>query len=153
MIPDYLRYHGAALVELVASVAPRTVNIRSLGLARRTDSYLLNDLAAVHIKHCAARLRPWTFAFQRHTIRELSTLQTTANSVFVILVCGTDGLCLLSLAELVGITLPCAVDSLWVRADRRRREQYAVSGSSGRLPRKKPLGLTELIRALEGQVR
>jgi hypothetical protein len=102
---------------------------------------------AVHIKHSSKRLSPWSFSFSIEQLREFVTLRRQAESVWLVLVCGPDGIVTLSLEEFVSITgsRPGGVAS--VRVDRGRREMYRVNGNEGELPNAKPRGISSVVRA------
>jgi hypothetical protein len=148
MIPDYKLYQGAVLAELIDD-AKRAVNVRELVEEGRLHSYVLNERVGLHIKHSAGRLPPWLFTFTPANGVALAELRRTVSQVFVVLVCWLDGMVCLSLDELGQIVTNEQQPQGWVRAERRRNEWYAVSGSRGLLPYKKPHGLAPLVAALD----
>src|SRR5262245_12378703 len=148
MIPDYKLYQGAVLAELVDE-AKQAVKVRELVEEGRLHSYVINERIGMHIKHSSARLPPWQFTFTAANGQSLLELRTAFSAVFVVLVCWLDGMVCLSLDELREIVADNHVPQGWVRAERRRNEWYAVSGSRALLPYKKPQGLGPLIEALE----
>jgi hypothetical protein len=106
---------------------------------------------AVHIKHSTKRLPPWLFTFAGDEIRELVQLRTSADSLWLILVCGTDGVLSISdseFSEAVGLS----PDSTpFIRVDRDRRSMYRVFGNAGKLRVAKGNGVSPIIRDAFGQ--
>jgi hypothetical protein len=145
MISEFERYHGVALRSIVVS-ARRPVTIQTCEEVGRIDSYRLNMTTAVHIKHSAKRLPPWLFTFTGDEIRELVEVRVNSDSVWLILVCGTDGMLSLSgsdFDEVIGIS----PDSTpFIRVDRDRRSMYRVFGNAGKLSAAKGNGVSPIIR-------
>ena len=146
MIADFERYHGVVLRRLVVE-ASGPILIEKKDEAGRENSYVLNGRVAVHIKHSSKRLTPWSFSFSIEQLREFVTLKRQAESVWLVLVCGPDGVVSLSLDEFVSITgsRPGGVASL--RIDRGRREMYRVFGNEGELQNAKPRGVGPIVSA------
>ncbi len=151
MISEFERYHGVALRSIVVS-ARRPVTIQTCEEVGRVDSYRLNNTTAVHIKHSAKRLPPWQFTFTSDEIRELLELRSTTNSLWVILVCGPDGMLSLSVSEFdeaVGASLD---STPFIRVDRDRHSMYRVFGSAGKLGAATGNGVGAIIRHAFGEV-
>jgi hypothetical protein len=143
MIAEYRLYHGAALMEILCH-SSGNISVRALSAEGRFASYVINDTVGLHVKHSAARLRPWQFAFTQENADALWQLQDNLHEVFVVLICGIDGMVCLTLQEVRSLTLPGEVDRLWLRVDRRKGHHYSVHGPAGALPSKKPTGLEAL---------
>lgn len=102
MIADYKFYHGAVLAELVsAKVGPLAID--ELTEEGRLSSYILDGRTGLQIKHSTNRLHPWQFTFTKANLVELLALQQSYKSVFVVLVCHTDGMVALTLEEVTEI--------------------------------------------------
>jgi hypothetical protein len=146
MIAEFERYHGVVLRRIVVE-APGPILMEKKDEAGRENSYVLNGRVAIHIKHSSKRLPSWSFSFSIEQLREFVTLKRQADSVWLVLVCGTDGMVSLSLDEFVSITgsRPGGVASL--RIDRGRREMYRVYGNEGELPNAKPRGVAPIVSA------
>src|SRR5262245_5105388 len=121
MIADYKLYQGAVLAQLVDD-AKQPVTVRELVEEGRLNSYVLNERIGMHIKHSAARLRPWQFTFTPANWESLKQLHRAYAQVFVVLVCWLDGMVCLSLDELQEITAEGEAVQGWVRAERGKNE-------------------------------
>jgi hypothetical protein len=147
MIPEYKLYHGAVLAELVhRSSVP--VRIDELYEAGRLSSYILDSFVGLQVKHSTQRLRPWAFTFTRKNVEELVELRAIFPSVFVVLVCHTDGMVCLTLAEFLSALEIGESDQGWLRVDRKRGKWYEVTGAKVEKPLKYPRGIDVLIEAL-----
>ena len=146
MIPEFERYHGVALRSIIVE-APGPIVIEKRDESGRVNSYILNGRIGVHIKHSAKRLPPWSFSFSIEQLREFVALKRQAESVWLLLVCGLDGIVTLSLEEFVSITgsRPGGVASL--RVDRGRREMYRIYGNEAELAKAKPRGIAPVLLA------
>lgn len=141
MIADFERFHGVALRSIIAS-AHNPVTIEAWDQSGRIDSYVVNGVSAIHLKHSSKRLPPWQFTFTEDEISELSQLRSRTQQLWIVLICGSDGLVCLSDAELRGLigggTTP------FIRVDRDPRSMYRVFGNGGRLRRAKAKGVDEV---------
>jgi hypothetical protein len=105
----------------------------------------LNGRIGLHIKHCSKRLAPWGFTFTDENDAEVEWLRSQTDSLWIALVCGTDGIVALSYAEYQMVT-DCAPDiTKFIRVDRDRRTQYRVFGNGGRLANAKRRGIASII--------
>lgn len=145
MIAEFERFHGAALRTIIAS-APHPITIEAWDRTGRIDSYWVNSGTAIHLKHSSKRLPPWQFTFTIGELSELSQLGAAAKRLWLLLVCGSDGLVCLSDIEfraLVGSdTTP------FIRIDRDPRSMYRIYGNNGKLRGAKANGVDEMIRRL-----
>ena len=144
MISEFERYHGVALRAIVVS-ARTPLTIESSKEVGRIDSYRLNGTTAIHIKHSTKRLPPWQFTFTNEEIVELNNLRIT-NSIWLILVCGIDGVLSLSASELNEVVGTSPNRTPFIRVDRERRSMYRVFGNAGRLGSAKANGVGPIIR-------
>jgi len=147
MIQEFERYHGIVLRSIIVC-ANRPIVIEQMDERGRINTYIINNEVAVHIKHSAKRLPPWQFSFSVEHLEELQELARNARSVWLVLVCGPDGVVSLSLEEFVSIVeaRPGGVTS--IRVDRSRRGMYRVYGNSGQLSHAKPKGIAALVQDL-----
>ena len=96
-------------------------------------SYVLNDSAGLYIKHSTKRMTPWRFSFQKKHQNEIQKMKNKFDNVFLVLVCGDDGVVTLSYDELKKILNEQYDEVEWIAISRRPREKYAVTGSDGKL--------------------
>lgn len=147
MIAEYKLYQGAVLAELVdESKAP--LQIDEFIEDGRLHSYVVNGSVGLHVKHSTARLPPWQFSFTQANRKALSRLTESLEHAFVVLTCWVDGIVALNHTEwatLLGADLGVAG---WIRATRRRRGQYTLSGSGTPLLSKKAHGLSSVLEVL-----
>ena len=150
MIAEYKLYHGAVLAELVdRRVGP--VSVDELSEEGRLSCYILDGKVGMMVKHSAQRLYPWTFTFTTQNLLELDDLRRRTRASFVVLVCSTDGMVCLTVAELGGLMALTGQDQAGVRVERRRRRMYGVSGGGEKLGHKKPSGLDAILEALSSE--
>lgn len=132
MIQQLERYHGAALARLVRVEGSRTIALRLH--ERYRAAYVLGEHVVIYMKYSTNRLSPWVFSFRPEHQDEIAALEDEFDRVFVVLICGSDGVVCLSDKEhqhVIGRGSTGASES--VRVARGPRQKYAVSGSdSGR---------------------
>lgn len=144
MIPEYERYHGVVLRELIVS-APGPVLVETRDRAGRVSSFGLNGRVNLHIKHCSKRLPPWQFTFLGGHLVEIERLERSCGSLWLALVCGIDGIVSLSSREFREITETCEDTTRFIRVDRDRGTMYRVFGNAGRLSSAKARGVLSVI--------
>ncbi len=131
MIKEYEFYHGVVFSRLIHEVdIPLKLTVYPTA---SNASYVLNDSIGIYIKHTTKRLTPWRFSLQRVHQDEILKMKNELGEVFVILVCGEDGLVTLSFDELKTILNEAHGNVEWISAARRPREEYAIKGSDGSL--------------------
>lgn len=130
MLKKFEFYHGVVLSRLVNGNVP--VQIHTY-LTKSNASYVLNDSVGLYIKHSTKRMTPWHFSFQERHQNEIQEMKDKFTEVFLVLVCGDDGLVTLSFEELKELLDEQHDEVEWVAVSRRPREKYAVSGSDGKL--------------------
>jgi len=140
MIGEFERYHGAAVRDLIVG-AGGALTIEANDDLGRVNTYIVNGASAVYIKHSAKRLPPWSFTYQEDHIAELDRLSGRCKNVWLVHVCGHDGLVTLSLSEFRSINPGHSATTSFIRVDRDRNTMYRVNGSGGKLPRSKRRGL------------
>lgn len=150
MIPDFERYHGAALRDLIVC-AGTPLEIAAHDDAGRVNSYLVNRCVALHIKHSSKRTAPWSFTFSEENLTELARLSHCAEATWLALVCGRDGILSLSLEEFHTINPQWAKATSFIRVDRDKRTMYRVFGTNGKLAIAKPRGCYPLVADLRSR--
>lgn len=147
MIADYKLYHGAVLAELVHGIVG-SLSVDELSEEGRLSSYILDGSVGLQVKHSTQRLHPWPFTFTRANLGELLTLRASYASVYVVLVCHTDGMVCVKLEELLDILSIGDSEQAWIKVDRRKGKWYSLTGAASSLPRKKPNGVDPIIETL-----
>jgi hypothetical protein len=129
---DYTFFHGSALVRLIRD--PRTHGIE---LYKGNHCYLVNNKCCIYLKHSTKRLSPWPFTFLPDHLTEIADIQNRARPLFIILICGDDGICCLNYQEVTQlIMVGNLAQAKAIRVSRSTREKYSVSGTDGKLPYK-----------------
>lgn len=148
MIQHSERYHGVALRELIVK-SPEELRIMRAWTNGRIHSYIVNSNIGLHIKHSAKRVAPWQFTFTSQQADELLQLQRRVDSIWIVLVCGFDGMVSLSDNELLNLHGEEEFGPGWIRVDRDRRSQYRVFGPAGQLNGAKSNGVTEILEDVQ----
>jgi hypothetical protein len=147
MIPEYKLYHGAVLAELVDRCGS-AVSIRAYQDSGRLLNYVLSDAVGIQVKHATQRLHPWQFTFPKTHLEMLASLKSRLRSVFIVLVCHTDGMVCLHVDEVLPSLNAAFGSQAWLRADRRKGEWYRVYGPAGEYPTKFPTGIDPVVEAM-----
>ncbi len=130
---NYTFFHGTALVRLAQDT-------RTYGIKRYSgnNGYLVNDVAYIYLKHSSKRLTPWSFTFLPEHIKEIAEARKRIKkNIYIVLICGTDGICCLDFNELSQVILIGDSSGIkQIRISRSRGEKYGVSGSDGKLNHK-----------------
>lgn len=143
MISESERYQGAALRQIVVS-AGRPVSIGAAETSGRIDSFSI-ERTAFQIKYSTKRLSPWSFSFTADQLFEIAALARTFDSVWMILVCGVDGVVCLRTREFLSITEPRPGGVCSIRVYRNKNTMYRVAGNARELPTAKARGVDELV--------
>ena len=143
MIAELEKYQGVVLRQILVTHSGR-VSLGAVNPAGRVDAYYIEN-AVFQVKYSSKRLSPWQFTYMAETLDELEKLQRGYNPVWVVLVCGIDGVVGLSLAELHAIAQVGGGGAAWIRVSRSRNSMYRVSGALGSLPQAKPQGLEDFL--------
>lgn len=152
MTGEYERFHGAAIREIIVR-ARKAVSVAALEDGGRVAAYVLDGHVGVLIKHSSKRLPPWQFTFTNGSIGDLLLLEQRSASVWLVLVCGADGLLTLNRSELTVLTGDGSLGTPYVRVDRDRRTLYRVSGNAGLLGSGRSRGVAALVAAIDGDAR
>lgn len=144
MTPEYERYHGIVVRELVVQSGV-AIQIEAKDDAGRVNSFCINNKTSIHIKHCSKRLSPWLFSFGDENVAEIDRLQAQMPSMWLVLVCGIDGIVSISYAEFRKITDNLEGATRFIRIDRDRKTMYRVYGNAGKLTVAKPRGIAAVV--------
>jgi hypothetical protein len=134
MIKEFEFYHGAVLSKLIHY----SINNVTLGIypSPSNASYILNGNTGLYIKHSTKRMSPWRFSFQKLHQDEILKMKSELDNVFVILVCGEDGMVTLNFQELKAILDETHEEIEWISASRNPNKEYTIKGSNGGLNHK-----------------
>lgn len=134
MAREFEFYHGAALIRLIHNY--KNTNVEQYSTSTSNASYVIDDKVGLYLKYSSSRLSPWVFTFKQEHIKEIEAMKEILTDVFTVLICGRDGMACLSYLELK-LALGNEYGSTeWLKAARRVREKYAISGSDGKLKTK-----------------
>ncbi len=144
MTHNFELYHGAVIRDLIVA-ANRPITIEARDGAGRVNSFLVNNEVALYLKHSSKRLPPWQFTFDDKTIDEMMNLSRQGRLLWLVLVCGQDGIMSLSLADFLNVNPPETETTSFVRVDRDRGTMYRLTGTGGKLSSKRPRGILPVI--------
>jgi hypothetical protein len=120
-------YHGVAFARLCRGSSGRSVELRQHGEIR--SAYIVGERIGMYVKYSTNRLSPWPFSFRRDHQEEIHQLHDECEDAFVTLVCGTDGIVCLGWEEYCW-ALDSDIGAVeWIKASRRPREKYTLTGS------------------------
>jgi hypothetical protein len=134
MIREFEFYHGVVFSKLVHHFS-EGVSVKTYP-STSNASYILNDNIGLYVKHSAKRITPWRFSFQKIHQDEIAQMKAELGNVFVILVCGDDGVVTLSFDELKIILNEIHEEIEWISASRSANKEYSIKGSDGVLNKK-----------------
>lgn len=143
MIADLDRYQGAVIRQLLV-VSAKALHLGAVSTSGRVDAFFVEQ-GAFQVKHSSKRLSPWQFTYMEENLQELAQLEASYSPVWVLLVCGQDGIVGLSLEELRTVIRTNEQGDASIRVKRGKNSMYRVSGASGELSRAKPKGVDEFI--------
>lgn len=127
---EFELFHGLALCKLIHFNRIHSIKVYP---TESNSSYVLNGDIGVFIKYSSKRLSPWRFSFLKEHQDEIKQIKEELGTIFVLLVCNTDGVVCLKYDELKKILDEEHKKIEWVSAARKRREHYVVNGSDGKL--------------------
>jgi len=132
MIKEFERFHGAVFARILRE-AGNAVSLQPY-TTEGNSSYIVNGNIGIYIKYSRKRMSPWRFSFAGEHQDEIKQIRDQLGKVFVVFVCGTDGIVALSYGELKNILDEVHERTEWVSIARSVRKMYLVRGSDGRLP-------------------
>lgn len=131
MIKEFEFYHGAVLTSLIhGSGNPIFIAPFPGG---SNASYVINKSISLFIKHSSKRMSPWRFSFAQDHQDEILEMKNKFGEVFLLLVCGEDGIVALSFDELKKILNETHDPVEWISVARNKNTEYTVKGSDGSL--------------------
>lgn len=148
MISDSERYHGAALRNLIVG-AGKALTIQTDDDSGQVNTFRLNSDVGIYIKHSSKRLPPWQFTYLSDHIEEIARLAEKCRHVWLIHICGQNGIAVISLEEFFVINPIEADTTRLVRVDCDRNTMYKVNGTGARLSRATKRGLQCVIESLD----
>lgn len=134
MIKEFEFYHGVVFTKLI-HCSKNSISIKSFPTTSNA-SYVYNENIGIYIKHSTKRLSPWRFSLQKIHQDEIVQMKNQLKEVFLVLVCGDDGIVTLSYNELKQILNEVHEEVEWISASRKPNKEYTVKGSDGELGRK-----------------
>lgn len=143
MIGEFEQYHGAAIRDLVVG-AEQPIRIEADDKHGRVNSFVVNDCIGIYIKHSSKRLPPWQFVYSDENLGETDRLAIRCRNVWLLHICGRDGVVAINLDEFLAINPVKAETTSFVRVDRDRHTMYRVNGTGAKLSRPKRRGLAAI---------
>ena len=136
MIDDYEKYQSLALYSLIGS-SPSGLSIKKFDFSK--SAYEINGTHGLYIKHASARLTPWNFGFRQTDYLVLAEIEKNTKSLTIALVCGFEGLAVISKADLLKLTnfYENPEENCRVTVRTKRGGSWDISGNSGNLSRMK----------------
>lgn len=131
MIKEFEFYHGAALARLLHG-SDRSIFIEPFP-SESNASYIVNKNIGLFIKHSSKRMSPWRFSFAKDHQNEILEMKNKLEEVFLLLVCGDDGIVSLSFSELKKILNETHESVEWISVARNKNKEYKINGSDGSL--------------------
>jgi hypothetical protein len=96
------------------------------------SAYVLEERVGLYVKYSTNRMSPWGFSFHIDHQQEISMLRDEFDHVFVVLVCGFDGIACLTSHEYQRVLDDDPKDGEWIRVARLPRQKYSITGSDDR---------------------
>lgn len=143
MISESERYQGTALRQIIVS-AGRPISIGTAEASGRIDSFSI-ERTGFQIKYSTKRLSPWNFSFTADQLLEIASLARTFESVWMVLVCGIDGIVSLRTKEFLSITEPRPGGVCSIRVYRNKNAMYRICGNARELSTAKARGVDEMV--------
>ena len=131
MIKEFEFYHGAVLVNLLHE-AGKSIIIEQFP-SKSNASYIVDKNIGLFIKHSVRRMSPWRFSFSQEHQDEILEMKNKLGEVFLLLVCGEDGIVALGFSELKKILNEVHEPMEWISVSRNKNTEYTVKGSDGSL--------------------
>ena len=134
MIKEFETYHGVVFARLFNALST-PICAASYPSSSNASYFLRNGdrVAGVYIKHSSKRLSPWRFTFLQEHQDEIYKMKAEFGEVFIVLVCGKNGIVVLNYAELKFILDHNYDPAEWVSVARGKRQMYTVKGKDGAL--------------------
>ncbi len=133
MNKEFEFYHGVVFTKLLHQ-ANLDFNLK-LYSETSNASYVINNQIGLYIKHSTKRITPWTFNMQTEHKEEFNKMIENLKDVFLVLVCGDDGIVTLRSNDLWTI-INKDIQGEWISIARTPRKEYSVKGPKGVLDHK-----------------
>lgn len=132
MSQDIHFFHGSALSRIVKD---KKCCIERLKI--NNSSYLIDGKVCFYTKYSSKRTTPWSFSIHKPHIEEIEVLSLSYSELHIVLICYYDGIVCLTFDEFKKIIdLDNNNYPKWVKAQRKAREKYCITGSNGKLSNK-----------------
>ena len=134
MIPDYQRYHGAALTLLIDNW-DSPIRVRR-AFSDRNGYYVFEEKLPLVIKFSRSRKGPWIFTYQREHQLRYDKLVCMFRNCVTAYVCGTDGVVAVEDSQLRQFLDGVVEEQESISIRRKLRHQYSIRGRNGTLDKK-----------------
>lgn len=121
-------YHGAALTQITEHASFKALNKADA----KYGHYLVNTDRRLLTKYSEKDSSPWQFGFQIDDLNTLKSDNASGFKTFVILVCGSKTVCLLTEDEFTQLIDTSAQSQQWIKIDI-PKSSMRLSGSKGKL--------------------
>jgi len=132
VIAEFERYHELVLREMIVQ-SSLPLLIERFDSSGRVNRFRVNRRLGILIKHSAKRLPPWLFAFADDASEDVLELSHSVRSVWIALVCGSDGVVTVSLDEFKAVAASEDMSARFLRVVRSKNQMYRVHGNCGTL--------------------
>ncbi len=127
---EYEFFNGVVLNRLVRKGKPIKIDVFPTS---GNNSFMINDKVGLYLKFSTKKISPWRFSFTKEHQEEMKIMRDLLENIYLILICGRDGIACIEYEELKQILDEYYEDVEWVSASRLKREQYTIKGSNGKL--------------------
>ncbi len=127
---EYEFFNGVVLNRLIRKGKPIKIDIFPTS---GNNSFMINDKVGLFLKYSTKKISPWRFSFTREHQEEMKIMKDLLSDVYLVLICGKDGIACIEYEELKIVLDEYFEDVEWVSASRLKREQYSIKGSNGKL--------------------
>ena len=129
MTYEFERYYGTVFTSLFEEVS----DVRIKKISDNDSAYILNNSLGLYIKHATARISPWSYSFRTNDFAVIDQMGIDTKEIAFGLVCGFQGVCLISSDDLRVAGGVFQGDPLRVTVRTMRGGSWKVSGTAGDL--------------------
>jgi hypothetical protein len=126
---EFERYYGTVFTSLFEEVS----DVRIKKISDNDSAYILNNSLGLYIKHATARISPWSYSFRTNDFAVIDQMGIDTKEIAFGLVCGFQGVCLISSDDLRVAGGVFQGDPLRVTVRTMRGGSWKVSGTAGDL--------------------
>ena len=130
-INEYEFANGVVLNGLLKS--GKSIKISEFPTTSKNSFRLNGNKVGIYIKHSKKVISPWRFTFLKEHQEEFKAMGELCDNVFLILVCGKDGIASIKNSILKKVLDEKFETAEWISASRLKRESYEIKGSDGKL--------------------